>query len=160
MQLEALATSLVDAHLTCRFLMPKWRDRDDSESNFMAFVAELTSQVDARAEEELDSAFETNAPDDDLLSPEPVQRASCALEPIGRKRRLPPRQDDTCSLQGRCACRVKKRSNVDRTEGGKGKHAHKTVWRCRVHPSVYVCGTKHRNCLDEHVQDVLNGEFE
>jgi hypothetical protein len=32
MQSEALATSLVDARLTCRFLTPKWRDRDDSES--------------------------------------------------------------------------------------------------------------------------------
>ena len=140
--------------------MPKWRDRDDSESNFMAFVAELTTQIDARTEEELDSAFETNTPDDDLLSPEPVQHTSCALELIGRKRRLPPRQNDSYSLQGRCACCVKNRSDLDRTEGGKGKYAHKTVWRCRVHPNACMCGTKHRNCLDEHVQDVLNGEFE
>jgi hypothetical protein len=47
-QTEVLGTSMVDAHLTCRWLMPKWRDREDCESNLLAFVNEVVLQVDGR----------------------------------------------------------------------------------------------------------------
>jgi hypothetical protein len=35
MILEIIGTSLVDTHLACRHLMPRWRDKDTTESNFM-----------------------------------------------------------------------------------------------------------------------------
>jgi hypothetical protein len=36
-KLEVFGASLVGSYLACRHLMPKWRDRDDAASNFMAF---------------------------------------------------------------------------------------------------------------------------
>ena len=38
--------------------MPKWRDREDCESNFMTFVNEVVLQIDGRAEEQLDLEME------------------------------------------------------------------------------------------------------
>jgi hypothetical protein len=44
----------VDARLACRRLIPRWRDRETTESNFMAFAMDLMPQIDARTKEQLD----------------------------------------------------------------------------------------------------------
>ena len=76
MQTEVLGTSMVDAYLTCRWLMPKWRDRDDCESNFLAFVNEVVLQIDGRTEEQLDLEMQLQ----EAASPSaPVVWNECAL---------------------------------------------------------------------------------
>ena len=71
MILEILGASLVDTYLACRHLMPMWRDMDTSESNFMAFVMDLTPQIDARTEEQLDLDADESSSEvqPDLMSP-------------------------------------------------------------------------------------------
>ena len=56
--------------------MPKWRDREDCESNFMAFVNEVVLQIDGRIEEQLDLEMQL----EEAASPSaPVVWNECAL---------------------------------------------------------------------------------
>jgi hypothetical protein len=103
MQTEVLGTSMVDAHLTCRWLMPKWRDREDCESSFLAFVNEVVLQIDGRAEEQLDLEMEL----EESASPSvPVVWNECALVTGERAgvRQSGPDQGKPYTKMHRCFC--------------------------------------------------------
>ena len=83
--LEIIGTSLVDTCLAYRHLMPRWPDRDTTESNFMAFVMDLTPQIDARTEEQLDLDADESSSEvqPGLMSPVP-EFTICAHASTGR----------------------------------------------------------------------------
>ena len=148
--LEVLGASLVDSHLACRHLMPRWRDRDSSESNFVAFVVDLTPQIDARTEEQLDLDGANESPSEaqaGLVSP--VQEFTiCAHASLGRNgvrangdKHTNQQRCKHCSLCGR---------------KGKTNRAHKTSWCCRAHPNTFTCKSKDRPCMAEHIAEIAD----
>jgi hypothetical protein len=149
-QLEVFGASLVDSCLACRRLMPKWRDRDGTVSNFMAFVAVLTDQIDARSEAELDIEAASSAKEaGSLLSPVQVFTA-CAHESVGRNG---VRSDGSKhTKQQRCDLCIK----AGRKEPN-GSGSWRTSWRCRAHPDVRVCKSRDRPCMAEHLANVASG---
>ena len=150
MQLEVFGASLVDSYLACRYLMPKWRDRDDAVSNFMEFVAVLTDQIDARSEAELDMEVASSAKEAaSLLSPVQVYTA-CAHESVGRNgvrsgggKYTKQQRCDMCIAAGR--------------KEPSGSGSWRTSWRCRAHPDVHICKSSDRPCMAEHLAMVANG---
>ena len=150
MQLEVFGASLVDSYLACRHLMPKWRDRPDTQSNFMEFVAVLLDQIDERTDAELDTETAAAVSEaESFLSPVHAY-TSCAHEPIGRNGT---RSDGSkYTNQQRCdAC-----SKAGRKEKN-GKGAWKTSWRCRAHPDICLCKSSNRPCMAEHLANIANG---
>jgi hypothetical protein len=140
MQLEVLGMAVVDAHLTCRMLMPKWRDRDDSESNFQAFVDVVVLQVDGRTEEQLDLEEQLAQ----AASPATTQaRAECAL--VSGPRAGVRSSGAACAKMQRCFyCKKEKRHN-------KEGRSHPTSCHCRAHPEYHACNVKTRPCTQEHL---------
>jgi hypothetical protein len=105
MTLEIIGASLVDARLACRHLMP----RETTESNFMAFVRDLTPQIDAQTEEQLDrDAGESSSEvQPDLMSPV-AEFTICAHASTGRngvrsngEKHANQQRRECCSARGR-----------------------------------------------------------
>jgi hypothetical protein len=149
MMLEIIGASLVDTHLACRHLMPRWRDRETTESNFMAFVRDLIAQVDARTEEQLDLDADESSSEvqPDLMSPV-AEFTICAHTSIGRNGVRSNGQK--CTNQQRCKC-CSARGRKD-----KHNHAHKTSWCCRARPNTCTCKSKDRPCMAEHVAETAD----
>jgi hypothetical protein len=138
----------VDTHLVCRHSTPKWKDRDDTESNFMAFVAAFTPQVDGRTEAELDEEEQATATE--LLSP---AHTNCAHTSIG-KRKLNTGEGKTMGMMKRCArCTKEGRCEKDR-EGVPTKRKIRTSFHCRVHARAFACKGKGAPCTQEHLREV------
>ena len=152
-QLEVFGASLVDSCLACRHLMPKWRDLDDTVPNFMAFVAVLTDQIDARSEAELDMEAASSVQEaESLLSPVQVH-AACAHESVGRNGVRA--GGGACNKQQRrdlCVKAGRKESNNKKPGAGSWRAS----WRCRAHPDVYVSKSRDRPCVAEHLANVAN----
>ena len=149
-QLEVLGLGchLVDTCLVCRYLMPKWKDRDDTESNFLAFVATLMPQVDGRTEAELDE--EEQATVTELLSP---AHTNCAHTSLG-KRKLNTGEGKFMAIMQRCThCTKEGRCEKDR-EGVTTNRKIRTSFNCRVHTHAFICKTKGTPCMQEHLREV------
>jgi hypothetical protein len=143
-QLEVLGTAVVDACLTCRMLMPKWHDRDDSESNFQAFVNVVVFQIDGRTEEQSDLEEQLAQ----AASPTTTQtHAECAL--VSGPRAGVRSSGAACTKMQRCFyCKKEKRHN-------KEGRSHPTSYHCRAHPEYHVCNVKtSRPCMQEHLDHV------
>jgi hypothetical protein len=149
MMLEIVGTSLVDACRACRHLMPTWRDRDTTESNFMAFVMDLMPQVDARTEEQLDLDADESSSEaqPDLMSP--VQEFTiCAHASVG-KNGVRSNDEKHTNQQRFKHCSLRGRKN-------KHKHAHKTSWCCRARPDARTCKYRDRPCMAEHMAEIAD----
>jgi hypothetical protein len=136
----------VDAHLMCAHVLP---DRhSDSKESMARFVAKLTAQ----------------------MMPEPIPRAptaspavssisslstasdpgpGCHLEKIGRKLIVEGKNAGKFRPgDGRCKMCIRAKRH------GKDGRAHKTIWRCALHPDVPLCSNHNSNCLGEHIGDI------
>jgi hypothetical protein len=149
MMLEIIGASLVDTCLTCRHLLPRWRDRETTESNFMAFVRDLTPQIDARTEEQLDRDADESSSEvqPDLMSPV-AEFTICARTSMGRNGVRSNGEKHTNQQRFKhCSARGRK---------DKHNHAWKTSWRCRAHPNAHTCKSKDRPCVTEHMAGIAD----
>jgi hypothetical protein len=142
-QLEVLGTAVVDACLTYRMLMPKWRDRGDSESNFQAFVNVAVLQVDGRTEEQLDLEEQLAQ----AASPTTTQtHVECALV-SGPRAGVRSSGAAHAKMQRCFHCKKEKRHN-------KEGRSHPTSYHCRAHPEHHVFNVETRPCMQEHLDHV------
>ena len=144
-QLEVMGTAVVDARLTRRTLMPKWRDRDDSESNFLAFVNVVVLQIDGRTEEQLDLEEQLAQ----AASPATTTtRAECALV-------SGPRAGVRSS--GAARAKMKRCFHCEKEERhDKEGRSHPTSCHCRAHPECHACNVRTRPCTQENLDHVTS----
>jgi hypothetical protein len=128
--------------------MPKWKNRDDTEPSFMAFVATLTPQVDGRTEAKLDEEEQVTATE--LLSP---VHANCAHNSLG-KRKLNTGEGKYMAVMQRCThCTKEGRCEKDR-EGVATNRKRRTAFNCRTHTSAVACKGKGTPCIQEHLREM------
>ena len=146
-QIELLATSLVDSFLACTHLLPKWvqeKEHDQDESLFWKFVCALIKQLDQTPTHERNR-------EDDVVDPS----SQCVQIRLGLKKVATGINKGTMrAVQGRCtSCRARNKKQLKRGR------APNTAWGCVCHPGEYFC--KNKTCWSEHLRQVrLDHEVE
>ena len=146
-QIELLATSLVDSFLACTHLLPKWRqekEHEQEDSVFWNFVCALLKQLDQTPRHERNR-------EDNIVDPS----SQCFQIRLGLKRVATGINKGTMrAVQGRCtSCRARNKKQEKRGR------APNTAWGCVCHPGEYFC--KNKTCWAEHMRQVrLDHEVE
>jgi hypothetical protein len=135
-QLELLGTTIVDAFLACRKVMPKYRDLDDTDSIFWKFVCAVIGQIDHRPISERVREGEDENP-----------TVHCKHVPIGQYRvSTGTYKGSLKSKQSRCKyCPLRRRAD---DESGTSPP---TCFCCSFH-DVAIC--KKYNCWQLHLNEV------